>query len=351
MKLEEFLAQLTAAPGVSGYEGLMADLVGQAFSPYVDEIRRDNLTNLITLKKGTGGKRPAIMLAAHMDEIGLMVLKIEEKGFLRITGVGGIDERTLLAQEVTVHGKKPLAGIIGAKPPHLQKPEERKKSVKMEDLYVDCGLSAEQIGELVRVGDLITINRDYVSLQKPRAAAKAMDDRAGVALILEVFKELQYLKHTVDVYGVATAQEEVGSRGAFTSTYGVMPDLGIAIDVGHGHMPDILSKENTLDLGSGSGIGLGPHVHPKIYRRLTELADQLHIPYQIEPSPSPGGTDAYAMQITQGGVPTALISIPLRYMHTSVETLDLEDVRSGARLLANFIARIDHQFVEGLKCF
>lgn len=351
MKLENFLAQITEAPGVSGYEGQMGELVGQVFSPYVDEIRRDNLQNLIAFKKGSGEKPPAIMLAAHMDEIGLMVLKIEEKGFLRVTSVGGIDERTLLAQEVTVHGKKPLTGIIGAKPPHLQKPDERKKSVKMEDLYVDCGLSSEQISDLVRVGDLITINRDYAALHKTRAAAKAMDDRAGVALILEVLKELQYLKHAVDVYGVATVQEEVGMRGAFTSTYGIMPDLGIAIDVGHGHIPDILSKENTLELGSGSGIALGPQVHPKIQKKLTEIAEELNIPYQLEPATHPGGTDAYAMQITQGGVPTALISIPLRYMHTSVETLDLEDIKSGARLLANFIARIDHEFVEGLKCF
>ncbi len=351
MKLEKFLAQLTEAPGVSGYEGQMGDLVGQAFSPYVDEVRKDNLQNLIALKKGIGKNCPSIMLAAHMDEIGLMVLKIEEKGFLRVTSVGGVDERTLLSQEVTVHGKKPIIGIIGAKPPHLQQPDERTKSIKMHDLYVDCGFSEEKIKELVRVGDLITINREFTQLHKSKAAAKAMDDRAGVALILETLKELQYLKHSIDVYGVATVQEEVGTRGAFTSTYGIMPDIGIAIDVGHGHMPGILNKEDTMEMGEGSGIGLGPHVHPKIRKKLTELADELKIAYQIEPSPSPRGTDAYAMQITRSGVPTALISIPLRYMHTSVETLDLEDIKSAARLLANFIARIDHEFVEGLKCF
>ncbi|AZR72834.1 aminopeptidase [Anoxybacter fermentans] len=351
MKLEKFLAQLTEIPGVSGYEGRMGDLIGQAFSPYVDEIRKDNLQNLIALKKGEGENCPSIMLAAHMDEIGLMVAKIEEKGFLRITSIGGVDERTILAQEVTVHGKKPLYGIVGAKPPHLQEPDERKKAVKMEDLYVDCGLPEEKIRELVRVGDPITVNREYTSLHNKRAAAKALDDRAGVAVILEVFKELQYLKHTVDVYGVATVQEEVGTRGAFTSTYGIMPDLGIAIDVGFGHMPGILNKEDTINLGKGAAIGIGPHVHPKIFKKLKELADELKISYQLEPSPYPGGTDAYAIQITRSGVPTGLISIPLRYMHTSVETLDLEDIRTAARLLAQFIARIDHEFVEGLKCF
>ncbi len=351
MKLEKFLAQLTEIPGVSGYEGQVGKVIEEAFSPYIDEIRKDNLQNVIALKKGTGENRPSIMLAAHMDEIGLMVLKIEEKGFLRITSVGGVDHRTILAQEVIVHGKKPLHGIIGAKPPHLQEPDERTKAVKMDDLYVDLGLPEEKVKELVRVGDLITIHREYISLHKNRAAAKAMDDRAGVALVLEMFKELEYLKHSVDVYGVATVQEEVGTRGAFTSTYGIMPDLGIAIDVGHGHMPEILKEEDTLKMGEGIGIGLGPHVHPKIFKKLKELAEELNIPFQIEPSTSPSGTDAYAIQITQSGVPTALLSIPLRYMHTSVETLDLEDIRTSARLLANFIARIDKEFVEGLKCF
>lgn len=351
MKLEKFLAQLTEFTGVSGYEGQMGAMIAEGFSPYVDEIRSDNLQNLIALKKGQGENRPSIMLAAHMDEIGLMVSKIEEKGFIRVTNVGGVDERTILAQEVTVHGKKPLCGIVGAKPPHLQSRDERSKSIKLDNLYVDCGLSEEKVKELVRVGDLITIEREYTSLHNDRAAAKAMDDRAGVAMILEVFKELQYLKHSIDVYGVATVQEEVGTRGAFTSTYGITPDLGIAIDVGHGHMPDILKAEDTLDLGEGCGIGLGPHVHPKIFKRLKELAKELKIPFQLDPSPYPGGTDAYAIQITKSGIPTALLSIPLRYMHTSVETLDLEDIRTGARLLAHFIARIDHEFVEGLKCF
>lgn len=351
MKLENFLAHLTEQTGVSGYEGRMGDLIGEVFAPYVDEIRKDALQNLIALKKGVGENCPSIMLAAHMDEIGLIVTQIDDKGFLRVAGVGGVDERTLLAQEVTVHGKEDLYGIVGAKPPHLQEANEKTKSVKMEKLYVDCGLPVERLKELVSVGDMITVNREFTQLHNKRAAAKAMDDRAGVAMILEVFKELQYLKHSIDVYGVATVQEEVGTRGAFTSTYGIMPDLGIAIDVGHGHMPDILREEDTLELGEGSGIALGPQVHPKILAKLKELAEELDIPYQLEISTSPQGTDAFAMQVAQSGVPTALISIPLRYMHTSVETLDLKDITTAARLIANFIARIDHEFVEGLTCF
>lgn len=351
MKLEQFLAQITELPGVSGYEGPMGEVIRTAFSPYVDEIRRDNLQNLIALKKGEGENRPSIMLAAHMDEIGLMVKKIEEKGFLRFTGVGGVDERTIVSQEVTVFGKEALYGVIGAKPPHLQAADERTKAVKMEDLYIDLGLPEERVKELVRVGDLVTVNREYTALGGERAAAKAMDDRAGVAMILEVFKELQRLRHTADVYGVATVQEEVGARGAYTSTYGINPDLGIAIDVGHGHMPDILKEEDTMNLGEGAGIAIGPHVHPKIYRKMKEIAKELKIPFQLEPSTHPAGTDAYAIQVTRAGVPSALISIPLRYMHTSVETLDLADLKTGARLLANFIARIDNEFVEGLTCF
>lgn len=181
-------------------------------------------------------------------------------------------------------------------------------------------------------------------------AGKSFDDRAGVAAILECFKVLNQISHEADVYGVATVQEEVGLRGAITSTYGIVPDVGIAIDVGFGDSPG-LPESDTIKLGQGPGIAIGPHVHPKVYSRMVETAREWNINFSIDPSPSPGGTDAYAIQVARAGVATILLSIPLRYMHTPIETLDYEDVKKTGRLMAMFIAGLDNEFVEGLTCF
>lgn len=352
MSIKDVLISLSENAGVSGYEDKIAQIITDNCS-YADEIRRDKLGNLIMLKKAnTVAEKPAkIMLAAHMDEIGLMITKIEKTGFLRFTSIGGIDQRVLLAQEVVVHGNQQLFGIIGAKPPHIQSPSEREKSVAMDQLFIDIGFdSYEEASKVVTIGDLVTLNRPVVQLQGTYLAGKAMDDRAGVAILLECLKQLSTINHRADVYAVATVQEEVGLRGATTSTYGIVPDIGIAIDVGHGDMPGV-PEYRTLRLGKGPGIALGPHVHPKIYERFIKTAKDWNIDYSLEPASHPGGTDAFAIQITQDGIPTMLISLPLRYMHTPVETLDYEDVKQAARLLALFISELDDDFVEGLRCF
>lgn len=352
MDVKQVFRTLSEASGVSGYEQTVAQPI-QDSCPWADEITTDKLGNLIMLKKGQGndGPRPKVMLAAHMDEIGLIITKIEKDGFLRFSTIGGFDQRVLLAQEVVVHGRQPLSGVIGAKPPHIQTPGEQSKAVKMDDLFIDIGYdSQEQVADLVRIGDLVTIKRDVLDLNGSFMAGKAFDDRAGVAAILECFKVLSNLTHTADVYGVATVQEEVGLRGAITSTYGIVPDLGIAIDVGFGDQPG-LADSDTIKLGQGAGIAIGPHVHPKVHTRMIETAKEWNISYSLDPSPSPGGTDAYAIQVARAGVATILLSIPLRYMHTPIETLDYEDVKRTGRLMAMFIAGLDNEFVEGLTCF
>ncbi|MDI9442161.1 MAG: M42 family metallopeptidase [Firmicutes bacterium] len=351
MDIKDVFRSLSEASGVSGYEQELVRPIQEACK-WADEFRTDKLGNLIMLKKGTGPEpRPKIMLAAHMDEIGLIVTKIEKDGFLRFSTIGGFDQRVLLSQEVVVHGKMKLSGVIGAKPPHIQTSGEQSQAVKMEDLYIDLGFETkEQVEELVQIGDLITIKRDVVDLQGSLMAGKAFDDRAGVAAILECFKVLASIQHQADVYGVATVQEEVGLRGAITSTYGIVPEIGIAIDVGFGDQPG-LQDSDTIALGKGPGVAYGPHVHPKIYERMVETAKEWSIPYSMDPSPHPGGTDAYAIQVTRAGVATILLSIPLRYMHTPIETLDYEDVKRTGRLMAMFIAGIDNEFVEGLTCF
>ncbi len=349
--LADFLAGLLSEAGVSGHEHEVAEVAKRQMSGLFDEARRDALGNLIVLKRGMGrAPHPRVMLAAHMDEIGLMVTKIEDEGCLGVTEVGGIDRRILPGLEVVVHGKRDLPGVVGAKPPHVQEPDERKKSVKWEHLFVDVGLTADEARELVDVGDTATFATTPTHLKGQVMAGKAMDDRAGVAVMFECLKALDNARHHADVYCVATVQEEVGVRGAITSTYGIVPDVGIAIDVGHGDMLGV-PEYDTLTLGKGPAIAFGPHVHPAIFGRLKEIAEDLDIDVQVEPSPHPGGTDAFAIQVTRGGIPSALISIPLRYMHTAVETVSLADVKKAGRLLAEFIVRLDKKFVEGLTCF
>ncbi len=352
MEAERSLKGLSNATSISGYEREVSEQIATEFEEYTDQIKYDALGNLISLKKGENNQEDLkIMLAAHMDEIGLMVTKIEKKGFLRFTPIGGVDQRTLVGQEVVVHSKDDsYEGVIGAQPPHIQSAKDRTEAYKMKDMFIDLGMNLTEIKERVRVGDVISIKRDFQSLKNDRVTGKALDDKAGVVMILETLKHLNKLKHEVDVYGIATVQEEVGLRGATTSTYGIVPDIGIAIDVCHATMPGV-SKEDAAELGEGPAIAYGPQVNPKIFKKLKDLADELDIPYQVEPSNSPHGTDTYAIQVTRTGVATALISIPLRYMHTSVETISMNDIKRGARLLAHFIAEIDARFVEGLQCF
>ena len=256
-----------------------------------------------------------------------------------------------LAQEVVVHGKKDLPGVIGAKPPHSLTAEERRRTVSIEDMFIDIGFdSFEKVSQYVNVGDLITIKRDCLSLQGNYITGKAMDDRVGVAVMLECLKELAKREHIADVYAVCTVQEEVGLRGATTSTYGIVPDIGIAIDVGFGDMPGI-PEYDSIKMSNGPGITVGPQVHPKLHERMVKTARDWNIPFSPEATPSPGGTDTYAMQVTRSGIPTMLLSVPIRYMHTPVETVDYTDVIRTGRLLALFIAELDQEFVEGLKCF
>lgn len=352
MKSTSLLTKLTEATGVSGREDGAASIILDFFThgegrEWVSDLRRDKLGNIILYKKGLGETPAKIMFAAHMDEIGLIVTDIEE-GFLRFSSIGGIDQRVLVGQEVIVHGKKDLLGIIGAKPPHIQTPDERGKSIKIQDMTIDLGLSQEKAESLVKIGDSITIKRKFCQLKNSLCSGKAMDDRAGVVALVECLKRLKDLRHQVDVYCVVTVQEELGVRGAFVSSYGVNPDIGVAIDVTHGEMPGLPDYE-AFKLGEGPVIVTGPQMHPKVFEKLKEAAKCGNVKYQIEAEVTPRGTDAYAIQVAQAGVASGLVSIPLRYMHTSVETLSLEDLRETGRLLAEFVMEINSEFVGGLK--
>ncbi|MBN1642801.1 MAG: M42 family metallopeptidase [Anaerolineae bacterium] len=347
MEVVGLLKALSETSGVSGYEERVRSLVIAAFTELADEVRTDAMGSVIALKKGVGPTpRRRVMLAGHMDEIGLMVT-ILDQGMLRFTQVGGFDVRTLMGQEVMVHGRRDLPGVIGSRPPHVLSEEERGKPVPMDELFIDVGLTQSELETAVRVGDLITIRRSFVELQNGRVCGKAFDDRAAVVAIAVCLDALRAVQHQWDVYAVATVQEEVGLRGAITSTYGIAPDVGIAIDVGFGKQPGV-SPQDAIELDKGPALAIGPNIHPALFAGLKKVAEAFEIPVQVEVAPRGTGTDANAMQITRDGIPTALLSIPLRNMHTPIETLAVKDVVRTGRLMAQFIAGLDESTMDSL---
>jgi endoglucanase len=351
METLQLLRELSEAHGVSGYEDEPRAITRRVIEPYVDVLQTNALGSLIGLRRGGGDPcagevRRSIMLAAHYDEIGLMVTGIEQ-GFIRVSRVGGVDVRTIVGQEVWVHGRRRLGGIIASLPPHVVPPEERTKVIPLDKLFVDVGLPEAELSQLVRVGDTITFRRDVLELAEGYAAGKAFDDRAGVVAVVHCLELLAEMRHTWDVYAVATSQEEVGLRGAITSAWGLAPDAAIAIDVGFGNQQG-LSEAESIAMDGGPAIAIGPNIHPAMYKRLVDVAGKLELKYQVEPAPGRTGTDAWGIQVAREGIPSALLSIPLRYMHTTVETICLRDIERTARLMAHAIASLDEAFAAEL---
>lgn len=342
----DLLKELSELPGVAGHEEAIRDRTIALLTPLTDEVRSDALGNVIALKRGNG-KGQRLMIAAHMDEIGLVVTKLD-RGFLRFTNIGGINERVLPSQEVIVHGRRDLPGIVASRPPHVLPPASRKENIPIADLFIDVGLGQAELAESVAVGDVISIRRETVQLGKDKATGKAFDNRACLTALILALHHLQQSRHSWDIYAAATVQEEIGLRGATTSTFGVAPDLGIALDVTFAVQPGANSDE-TLAWDKGPAIGLGPNIHPQVHAGLVEMAKRHEIPYSVEVLPGSSGTDAWAMQITQAGIPTGLLSIPVRNMHTPGETLVLRDIERTARLLAHFAAGLDGETADGLR--
>ncbi len=329
------LKELSETPGVSGHEDRIRAVVGNHLAPLVDELRVDTLGNLIGHRRGADASGGSVMLAAHMDEIGLIVTRLDS-GFLRFAPVGGVDMGALPAQEVTVHGRSDLPGLIASRPPHVLSAEEREKPFAREKLFIDVGLSADALAESVSVGDFISIRQSASRLGNGQATGKALDNRVSVVVLLEALRLLQGRVHAWDIYAVVTVQEEIGLRGATTATFQVAPDVGIALDVTYAEQPGATAEESQ-PMGGGPAIGLGPNLHPKLRALLIDAAERNEIPFTNEILPGNSGTDAWAMQVSQSGIPTALISVPVRNMHTAAESVALKDIERSARLLAETI--------------
>lgn len=337
--------------GGPGFEHAVADEIRTVFSQYTSAIETDVLGSLIAHIPGQGeGRKPRVLLAAHMDEIALIVTKIDKGGFLRVAEAGGFDARTLVGQEVVVHSKPPLRGIVGSKPPHLLTPGESDNAPKLDDLYIDLAMSETQVRERINVGDRVTLHRDALPLMNGRIAGKALDDRACVAVIYECLACLERLQHRADVTVAASVQEEVGMRGAAVLGYAQNPDIAIALDVTFGDMPG-QAPDESFKLGHGPVITMGPTIHPKVFSGLRDTAKRHRVPYQIELSQASTGTDAWAFQIARDGIASGVVGVALRYMHTSVEVIAYDDIVECGRLLAHYIASIDDKAVEELTCY
>lgn len=333
----DLLKRLTAATGIPGREDDVRSLITREMKPLMDKVNTDVMGNVIGLRKGKTGTR--LVLAAHMDEIGFMVNHIDENGFLRIIPLGGFDPRTLMAQKVVVHGKKELNGVFGSKPVHMLSEEEKKKPLKVTDYYVDLGLPADDVKKLVSVGDSVTWQRDFTEMGDC-LASKAFDDRVGVYVMLEALRKVKNKPLQVELYTVATVQEEVGLRGATTSAIGLDPDIGIAVDITLANdVPGASDHEKVTKLGEGAAIKIMDSYsisNPKLVDHLKAIARKNKIKVQFEILPR-GGTDAGALQ--RGGSKAAVvtISIPTRYAHSTVETIHKDDVKAAINLLAAYI--------------
>jgi len=341
-----FLKSLLSIPGLSGHETQAAGLIEQEWQPLVDELSLSRLGSLHGLKKGLGDTpRPSIMLACHMDAIGLMVSRIE-KGFLRITHVGGIDPRVLPGQAVTVHAKDgDLPGIV-VMPPATHLPEDAGRGIlDLPHLFVDVGLLPSRVEKLVSVGNVVSFGTEPVEMAGETLCGHSLDNRASVAAVTVCLQELQSRSHIWDVIATATVQEEMHGVGAATSAFQLEPELGIAIDVTFGKGPGA-NDWQVFPLGEGPTLGYGPNIHPFLHKQFKQLAEQLEIPYAIEYLPSSSGTDGMSIQVSGGGIPVFVLGIPMRNMHTPVELVALKDIRRAGRLLAEFVAGLKADFMQ-----
>jgi putative aminopeptidase FrvX len=338
----DLLKRLCETPGVSGSEDPMRKLVAEEMRPLVDTLEADVMGNLIGLKKGASDG-PRVMIASHVDEIGFRVRFIDDKGFLRLLPVGGWDPRTMVAQRVLVHGfaGQSLRGTLmpGAKPPHLLTTEEANKPPKLEEFFVDLGLPADRVKELVEVGDMVTMDRTCERIGDT-VVSKTLDNRLSVFVMIEALRRLRGNSLKANILAVATTQEEVGLRGATTAAYALQPDIGLALDVTLAvDIPGTPEADRVTQLGYGTAIKISDSsliCHPKLVRHFRDIAQARGIKYQLEMLPR-GGTDAGGIQRSRGGVPSFTLSTPTRYIHTVNEMAHVDDIQAGIDLLAAYL--------------
>jgi len=331
----QFFRKLIETISPSGSEQEAVELWEREVKKFVRKVEVDIHGNGIAVLNED--KKPKIMLASHIDEVGFMVKYIDKDGYIYFSPIGGIDPHLIPGRRIRIKTKKgEVLGVIGKKPVHLLEEEEKKKICKVEKLWIDIGAKDEKEAKSrIEIGDVAVVNMGFDILNSDRVIGRGFDDKAGVFVITEVLKKLSKKKLSASLYGVITVQEEIGLRGARTSAYGISPDIGIAIDVTFAADFPTMDKRKMGDIKIGGGpvIAKGPNINPKIFDLLVNAAKKGNIPYQIEAIAGGTGTDANIIQLTKSGIATGLVSIPLRYMHTPVEIISLMDLENTVKLL------------------
>ena len=342
-----FLKQLISLPGLSGYEGPVRELIADKWRPLVDELSVSKLGSLHGVRYASPKTNaPSILFAAHMDAIGLMVTGITD-GFLRVTRIGGIDPRILPGQPVQVHGRRDLPGIAVLWPDRLLNASHKSKPPVLERILVDVGLPVDEVNQLVRVGDLISFASLPIELTGHALAGHSLDNRASIAALTLCLEELRKVNLEWNLWMVATVQEELNLAGAFTSPFSLDPDIAVAVDVTFAKGPGA-NDYRSFPLDKGPTIGIGANIHPYLFKTFKAVAEECEIPFAIEAAPKNSGTDAMGLQISKGGIPSAVISIPLRYMHTPVEEIVITDIQRTGHLLAAFIQQLGPNTIKTL---
>ncbi len=342
----KFLEKLLDAPSPSGYEQPAQRVFREYVTPYCDEVTTDVMGNVFARVAGKGRDLPKVMVVGHTDEIGLQIKYIDDRGFLYFAAVGGVDAHLTPGKRVNIHSAAgALPGVIGKKPIHLMDTKDRETVVKLEAQYIDIGArDKKEAQKLVSIGDAVTFESAFTRLHGDRVASRGFDDKAGCFVVAEVLRLVKAggKKLNVELYGVSSVQEEIGLRGGTTSCYTINPDVGICVEVDFAtDQPDVEKKHNgEVGLGKGPILTRGANINPRLFELLSATAEKEKIAVQRTANPRATGTDANVMQISRGGVATALVKIPLRYMHTPVETVSLGDLEGAAKLIVAALGRI-----------
>jgi putative aminopeptidase FrvX len=341
----DFLKQIQETPSPSGFEQPVQRIIRKRMKPFANSIETDVHGNLIVGLNPRGA--PRVLLAGHCDQIGLMVNYIDDKGFIFVLAIGGIDASVVPGSRVTVHTKHgPVDGIIGRKPVHMMKQEERGQKIELREMWIDIGARDRKHAEqVVGVGDPVTFRLGMTHLAGDMVTSPAFDNKSGTFVVMEALRLCSIRKPKCALFAVSTVQEEIGLRGARTVGFGIDPQVGIAVDVTHAtDYPDVDKRiHGDLKIGGGPVIATGANINPRLEQLFSETAKRKGIPVQREAAPGGTGTDANALQITRAGVATALISIPNRYMHTQVEIVSLADLEAAAKLVAETVLLIDRR--------
>lgn len=338
METQTRLERLSALNGPSGSEDSVREFLTTELKPLCDEVYTDAMGNLIAVKYCGKSGAKKLLLDAHMDEIGFIVTGIEN-GFLRFAPLGGIDARILPAAKVRVLAEKAVPGVIDTMPPHALKAEDMENPVPMDDLVIDTGMTQQEAEARIPLGTAVVFDIRPTRLQNGRLAGKCFDDRACVEMILRTLEAIRNDAPEVDIYCMFSTQEELGMRGASAGVYGIEPDAALVLDVTHAKTPDAQGIA-LMELGGGPAIGVGPNMSRKLTERLIQIAKEENIPYQLEVMSGSSGTNAWPIQIARGGVCTGVLSLPLRYMHTPNEVIDMADVDAMVRLVTAFVRKL-----------